>query len=363
VKDSDGNPLAGIPVTFTVTGGGGTVSGNTPVTGSDGVAAVVEWRLGTATGENTLSAAVAGQNLSGGPVVFSATGTPGGVSAEQSTVIASPVTISASIASTITVAVRDQFGNPLSGVEVTLAASGSGNTLVQPSAPTNDDGEATGTLTATTVGSRTVSATAGGVAIEQTATVTVSAGVPSASTTTATVPNGRAGQPTTIEILLKDVLGNPVTGAANAIALTITGANNVGGAAAGDQGGGRYTVRYTPLVAGTDQVAIRVSGTALAGSPFTSQVGPGPANPATSTAGITASLFGVAAEVTARDAQGNPVGEGGETVLVSVDGGTAVTAEDRGDGTYRASIFRFSPRSVVITMNGVPIQGSPFTAN
>jgi hypothetical protein len=78
---------------------------------------------------------------------------------------------------------------------------------------------------------------------------------------------------------------------------------------------------------------------------------------------ITASLFGVAAEVTARDAQGNPVGEGGETVLVSVDGGTAVTAEDRGDGTYRASIFRFSPRSVVITMNGVPIQGSPFTAN
>lgn len=363
VKDADGNPLGGIPVTFTVTGGGGTVSGNTPVTGSNGVATVGEWRLGTTVGENTLSATVAGQNLSGGPVVFSATGTPGGVSAEQSTVAASPATVSASSASTITVTVRDQFGNPLSGIEVTLAVSGSGNTLVQPASPTNADGEATGTVSSTAAGVLTVSATAGGVAIEQTATVTVSAGVPAASTSSATVPAGRAGQATTVEILLNDVLGNPVVGAATAIALSITGANNVGGVAASDQGGGRYTARYTPRIAGTDQVAIRVSGAALAGSPFSSQVEPGPANPATSTAAVTASLFGVAAVVTARDAQGNPVGVGGETVLVSVDGGTPVTAEDNGNGTYEASVFKFSPRAVVITMNGVPIQGSPFAVN
>ncbi|MGH3372791.1 MAG: Ig-like domain-containing protein, partial [Nocardioidaceae bacterium] len=68
VRDADGNPLGGIPVTFTVTGGGGTVSDNTPVTGSDGVATVGEWKLGTTAGENTLSTAVAGQDLS--PVVF-----------------------------------------------------------------------------------------------------------------------------------------------------------------------------------------------------------------------------------------------------------------------------------------------------
>ncbi len=363
VKDADGNPLGGIPVTFTVTGGGGTVSGNTPVTGSDGVATVGEWRLGTTVGENTLSAAVAGQNLSGGPVVFSATGTPGGVSSEQSTVAASPATVSGSSISTITVTVRDQFGNPLSGIEVTLAVSGSGNTLVQPASPTNAEGQATGTVSSTAAGVLTVSATAGGVAIEQTATVTVSAGVPAASTSSATVPPGRAGQATTVEILLKDVLGNPVVGAATAIALSITGANNVGGVAASDQGGGRYTARYTPRIAGTDQVAIRVSGAALAGSPFSSQVEPGPANPATSTAAVTASLFGVAAVVTARDAQGNPVGRGGETVLVSVDGGTPVTAIDKENGTYEASVFKFSPRAVVITMNGVPIQGSPFAVN
>ncbi len=147
VRDADENPLGGIPVTFTVTGGGGTVSGNTPVTGSDGVATVGEWRLGPAVGENTLSAAVAGQNLSGSPVVFSATSVAGGPSAEQSTVTAAPTTIGASSgssASVITVTVRDEFGNPVPGVEVSLSATGSGNALVQPTAATNAAGVTTG---------------------------------------------------------------------------------------------------------------------------------------------------------------------------------------------------------------------------
>jgi adhesin/invasin len=367
VRDADGNPLDGIPVTFTVTGGDGTVSDNTPVTGSDGVATVGEWKLGTTAGDNTISAAVAGQDLSGSPVVFSATGTPGGVSAEQSTLTAAPASITASTgssASTITVTVRDPFDNPLSGVEVTLAVTGgSANTLVQPTSPTDANGVTTGKLSSTAVGNRTVSATAGGIAIEQTAAVTVSAGVPSASTSSATVPNGQAGETTTIEILLKDAAGNPAAGRASAIELSISGANDVGARAATDQGGGRYTVTYTPQAAGTDQVTIRVSGSALAGSPFPSQVEPGPVNPATSTANITASFFVVAAVVTARDAQGNPVGVGGETVVMTVDGGAPVTATDVGDGTYRASVFVFGAEVVELEMNGVPIKGSPFTVN
>jgi len=366
VRDADGNPLGGIPVTFRVTGGGGTVSGNTPVTGSDGVATVGEWKLGTTAGENTLSAAVTGQDLSGSPVVFSATGVAGGVSAEQSTVTAAPATISASTgssASTITVTARDEFGNPVAGLEVLLSATGSGNTLVQPTGTTNADGVTTGTLSSTAVGSRTVSATAGGIAIEQTATVAVGAGAPSASTSSATVPNGQAGQATTIEILLKDAIGNPAPGRASAIDLSISGANNVGGRAATDQGGGRYTVAYTPQAIGTDQVTIRVSGGALAGSPFPSRVDPGPANPATSTAELSVTFFGVGAIVTARDAQGNPVGRGGETVVITVDDAAPVTATDLGDGTYQGAVLKFAPRVAEIEMNGVPIQGSPFRVN
>jgi len=366
VRDADGNPLSGIPVTFTVTGGGGTVSGNTPVTGSDGVAIVGEWKLGPTVGENSLSATVAGQNLSGSPVVFSATGVAGGVSAEQSTVTAAPATISASTgssASTITVTARDEFGNAVAGVAVSLSATGSGNTLVQPTGATNADGVTTGRLSSTAVGSRTVSAIAGGIAIVQTATVTVGAGAPSASTSSATVPNGVAGQATTIEILLKDAIGNPASGRATAIELSISGANNVGARAATDEGGGRYTVAYTPRAIGTDQVTIRVSGAALAGSPFPSRVDPGPANPATSTAVLSVTFFGVGAIVTARDAQGNPVGRGGETVVLTVDDAAPVTATDLGDGTYQAAVFTFGPQVAEIEMNGVPIQGSPFRVN
>jgi invasin-like protein/Big-like domain-containing protein len=366
VLDADGNPLSGIPVTFTVTRGGGTVSENTPVTGDDGVATVGEWKLGRSAGANTLSAAVAGQDLAGSPVVFSATGVPGPVSAAQSAVTADPANISASngaSASTITVTVRDGFGNPLSGVDVTLAVNGSGHDLVQPSGPTDERGVATGRLSATTVGTRTVSATAGGVAIEQTATVTVGAGAPSAATSTAAVPNGQAGQSTVIEILVKDALGNPAPGQAGAVAVSIGGANNIGGLAVSDEGGGRYTARYTPQLAGTDLVTVQVSGGPLAGSPFTSQVVPGPVNPATSTAELTVTFFGVGAVVTARDAQGNPVGHGGDTVVMTVNDGPSATATDQGDGTYQVAVFILGPQVVRIEMNGVPIQGSPFQVN
>ena len=46
VRDEDGNLLGGIPVTFKVTGGDGSLDGANPVTGSDGVAIVGGWTLG-----------------------------------------------------------------------------------------------------------------------------------------------------------------------------------------------------------------------------------------------------------------------------------------------------------------------------
>jgi hypothetical protein len=106
VRDAEGTPLSGIPVTFTVTKGEGTVVGETPVTDADGVAAVNQWTLGHTVGENELSAEVSGQSLSGSPVVFSASSTPGVVSPSASEVEASPETITASngaSATTITV--------------------------------------------------------------------------------------------------------------------------------------------------------------------------------------------------------------------------------------------------------------------
>jgi Bacterial Ig-like domain (group 1)/Filamin/ABP280 repeat len=364
VRDAEGTPLPGIPVAFTVTKGAGTLLGESPVTDADGIAAVSEWRLGPAVGENELSAEVSGQSLSGSPVVFSATSTAGGVSASQSQVEASPAAIiasSGSSAATIIVRVRDQFGNPVAGVPVALTADGSGNTLTQPSAPTDANGVATGRLSATAAGARNVTATANGVALEQVATVTVQPGNPSAATSTATVPaNAQSGQATTIEILLRDAHGNAVAGRASAVVVAVSGANTVPGVTVSDQGGGRYQALYTPIVAGADQVDVRVSGSPVSGSPFSSTVAPGPVSPSASTAVVTWNFFTVNAVVTARDAQGNAVGRGGDVVVVTPEGFGPTTANDNGNGTYTATIATFSAPPVTITLNGAPIQGSPF---
>jgi adhesin/invasin len=370
IRDADGNPLPGIPVKFAVTAGDGEVSGETPLTGSDGVATVGEWRLGGQVGSNTLSASVSGQSLSGSPVVFSATAVPGTVSAERSTVTANPATIGASngsSASTITVTARDAFGNPVPGVEVTLAASGgSENNLVQPTAATSAGGVATGRFSSTVLGSRTISATAGGVAVQQTATVTVGAGVPSASNSSATVPpNGQSGVATTIEVRLEDAFGHPVAGARGSIGVQISGSNPSAPVDITDQGGGLYHVRYTPIVAGEDAIGLRVEGTPIPGSPFRSAIAPGPVSPSASTATVSAQSGGffvvISAVITARDAQGNPVGHGGNTVTMTVPGRDAVQATDRGNGTYEAVDVGFGTAfDVIIQMDGVQIQGSPF---
>ena len=370
VLDADGNPLPGIPVSFTVTAGEGTLVGATPVTGADGIAAVGAWRLGPTAGDNELSAEVSGQSLEGSPVVFSATATAGGVSATESQVEAAPATITASSgasAATITVRVRDGFGNPVPDVPVALAVDGTGNTLTQPSAPTDVNGIATGRLSSTAVGTRTVSVTAGGVELEQVATVTVQPGAPSATTSTATVPNGSAGLRTTVEIQLRDALGNPAPGRASAITVTVGGANSIGGVGASDEGGGRYTASYTPQVAGTDQIAVQVSGSAVAGSPFASIVEPGPTAAAQSTADVPSSVSLFSAftiTVVARDQFGNLVGHGGDPFELRIDGAVQPLS-DNGDGTYTLEIPAFTltvtTHQVTVTLGGANIAGSPYS--
>jgi hypothetical protein len=55
--DAFGNPLAGVPIAFTVTSGGGTLEGGAVVTGSDGLAASGVWTLGAEPGVQQASAA------------------------------------------------------------------------------------------------------------------------------------------------------------------------------------------------------------------------------------------------------------------------------------------------------------------
>jgi hypothetical protein len=73
ITDSQGRGVPNITVTFTVTGGGGTVTNPSVQTNSSGIATVGSWTLGM--GANTLLAS-APQTLAGNPTRFNATGVP-----------------------------------------------------------------------------------------------------------------------------------------------------------------------------------------------------------------------------------------------------------------------------------------------
>src|SRR5207248_1616901 len=108
--------------------------------------------------------------------------TSSGVSAAQTGRASCRARIEAAAgAATITVTARDANGNLVSGATVQLQATGSGNTLTQPTRPTGAYGSVTGTLRSTAAGAKTISATINGLAATQTATVTVtSSGVSAA---------------------------------------------------------------------------------------------------------------------------------------------------------------------------------------
>ena len=75
IRDLYTNVVPNTPATFSVTFGGGLVTGNMTTTNVSGIATVGSWKMGAMVGINTLSAASAG--LSGSPQTFYASGTVG----------------------------------------------------------------------------------------------------------------------------------------------------------------------------------------------------------------------------------------------------------------------------------------------
>jgi len=72
VTDAEGRGVPGFTVTFSLSGGDGSITGGTAVTNSSGIATVGSWTIGV--GSNSLSATAPG--LSGSPILFVATGQP-----------------------------------------------------------------------------------------------------------------------------------------------------------------------------------------------------------------------------------------------------------------------------------------------
>lgn len=126
LKDAAGNPVAGASVMFTVSGGGGSLTGGTQLTNAAGVATVGSWTLGTIAGANTLTASAPSVT----PVVFTATGLAGAAA----TIVKVAGDLQSAIVNTIVPIVRqvrivDQFGNPVSGTTVSAVTSGGGSVV------------------------------------------------------------------------------------------------------------------------------------------------------------------------------------------------------------------------------------------
>ncbi len=123
-EDQYGNPVAGVPVTFSVATGGGTITGETRTTNAQGIATADGWKLGT---------------VSGGQIVRASAGSA--VVAFTALAVAGPpvdlVKVSGDLQEGLSgvalstapgVRVIDAFGNPVGNVPVTFTpATGSGS--------------------------------------------------------------------------------------------------------------------------------------------------------------------------------------------------------------------------------------------
>jgi len=230
VTNQNNQGVAGIAVTFAVASGGGSVTGATVTTGSDGVAAVGSWTLGTTAGANTLTATAAG--ITGSPVTFTVTGSAGA----PKTVTKQPGTDNQNANAGEAVAVKpavkvvDQFGNPVAGVTVTFAIATGGGTVAGGSATTGADGVATvgNWFVGGAAGANTLTATVTGAGITGnpatfTATAVLLAFNPSANTSlSGTKSYSSVNIPAGVTVTMSGDLVLNVSGAVT-IAGTLTG--------------------------------------------------------------------------------------------------------------------------------------------
>jgi hypothetical protein len=364
--DRFGNGVPGIEVTWQAESGGA-VSPGTVITGPDGLAAT-QLTLGALPGPYPATATADG--LEGSPLSF----TSRAVAAPQPALalVTAPSSSAAAgvpLQTQPELQLQDPFGAPLNreGVNVTVQiASGRGSLGGRTTATSDANGRVSFTdleLQGRT-GSRTLIFAAEGFTPVISEVIRVNPGPPDPERTAVSVPDGTAGVPTNITVHLEDEFENRITEASDLLSISVEGANPGSGLPVTELGDGTYSSSYLPVHSGTDQVRVEFDGQALPGSPYQTIVVAGPADPAHTTAEVTRTggLFTqINAIITTRDAQDNLLGRGGDRVEVQVNDNNPLPAVDAGDGTYFFSVITFGVQfSVAITLNGQPIQGSPF---
>ncbi len=390
VKDAGSNPLSGISVTFTApgTGASGKFSNSTTTitvaTNGSGVASAPFTANATAGGAYTVTAAASGLTT----VNFTLTNTVGAAT----TMTANPGTtpqstsINTSFINPVAVTVKDAGNNPLSGVNVTFTAPGSGasgifsNSTTTITVATNASGIASAPFTAngTVGGPYTVTATSAGLTmVNFSLTNTPTGGASSMTANPGTTPQSAAINTAFINALavtVKDGGSNPVLGVnvtftapgsgasglfSNSTA-TITVATNASGVAsapitANGTAGGPYTV--TAASAGLTMVNFSLTNTSVVLPPTVTNISSTVAN----------GTYGTGATVPITVSFSTAVNVTGTPMLALNSGGTATYSSGSGTSTltfiYVVGAGQSSPdldyTSVsALTLNGGTIQDS-----
>jgi hypothetical protein len=343
VVDASGTGVQGVPVTWSVAGGGGRVSLSSFKTDLHGLASTT-WTLGLVVGPNSATASVAGVAAIT-PVSFTASAQPGPAAKLAFTVQPSAVTAGAAIAPAVQVVVQDAQGNTVTSAatSITVAiASGTGTTgavlggtLTQVAVA----GVATfANLTVDKAGtgySLTVAGTGLTGATSSAFTVSVGAATKLAYTVQPSgVVVGVAISPA-VQVVVRDAQGNTVTSAATSVTLAIASGTGTTGAVLG----GTLTVAAVSGVAtfanltvdkagtGYTLTATATSLTSAASTAF--NVTPGAATklaiavqPSAVAAGA---AIAPAVQVVVQDARGNTVTSATTSITVAITSATGTT--------------------------------------
>ena len=338
VRDAYNNPVSGVAVTFAVGAGAGTTapaSGASVTSSASGVAALTTWTLGTATGTNSVTASAA--TLAGSPLTFIASSTPGLTSDGQSRVIrtgANNIAADGSSSSTITVTVRDGFGNVIPGKSVSLARTGTTSAISPASGTSDANGQVAFSVTDPAAETVTYNATVtdgGAVGVVQTAQVTFVAATVSTTQSTVTAsasPIAADGATTsTITVTLRDGQSNPVAGKTVTLSQG-SGSSAITPSSSTSNASGVVTFDVTNTVAqSVTYTAIATDGTAIAISQTATVVFQAGAASSVIALTATSQTAAVGASVTApsvrvRDAQSNPVSGVNVTFTLTANQGT-----------------------------------------
>jgi hypothetical protein len=341
VFDRHGTGVAGVQVTFAVTGGGGTVEPAAIATDATGHARAT-WTLGTAAGIHRLEARAGG--LSGSPVAFEATGVPGasaalvrfsgdGQSAQVTTALPQP----------LVVRVTDAHGNAVSGASVTWSTSGSGSSITPAIATTDAAGEARGTWTlGVAAGAQTASASAAGTSVAfsavaapgpATALVRVSGDAQSGVVAT------NLAQPLLVRVT--DAWGNPVVGAEVGWHVTAGGGTITPAAQSTNSQGQAQATWRLGSASGANAVRVTAAGAAVA---FSATATPAPPSTLARVSGDgqnapAGSALPQPLVVRLSDVHGNPIGGATVTFAVGTGGGSLqpVTATTAANGEAQST--------------------------